>query len=407
MAPTDVNVPFRVRPRVRHPKTLPAFDVQSMVAALEAPDSSPPTAEEAASPSQPPRASSPPPRLSLADLPPSAPEAFFEVEGLIGGRFHLEERLDDGDTTQVWSAFDSFVGREVLVAIGEDAAAGDAIRGFAGVRSPDVLAACASCEADGERFVALPRVHGETLAERLSRDGRLPPAECAHLLATVVEGLAAIHDRGLVHGAIDAQSVFLVRPAEPGEVPRAVLIAPGLSHVVAAGSAAAATMPPSLRAPEQIEAAGEPDARTDLYAVAGVLYLALTGRQPFVGRTPAELQQHVLSASFDPPSKLRRSLPPPVDAFFRRAFAVDPARRFGSARELGAVFRMVVDDDTRAGSTPPPSPRAPEALPVRIGRALRFSAVAAVIAAIAVVALWQLLHREPDVEASSAPALVR
>lgn len=404
MAPPDVNVPFRVRPRVRHPKTLPAFDVQSIVAALGAPDSSPPTSAEAASPSQPPRPSAPP-RLSLADLPSTAVEAFFEVEGVVGGRFHLEERLDDGETTQVWSAFDSFVGREVLVAIGDEAAASDVVRTFEDVRSPDVLVACASSEVDGERFVALPRVHGETLAERLSRDGRLAPAECAHILSTVVDGLTAIHDRGLVHGAIDTQAVFLVRPTEPGAMPRAVLIAPGLSHLVAAGSAGAAAMPPSLRAPEQIEAAGEPDTRTDLYALAGVLYLALTGRQPFVGRTPAELQQHVLTGSFDPPSKLRRSLPAPLDAYFRRAFAVDPARRFGSARELGAVFRMVVDDDTRTGSIPPPGPRAVEPLRARVLRAVRFSAVAAVVAAIAVIALWQLLHRDDGAEASSVPAL--
>jgi serine/threonine protein kinase len=260
--------------------------------------------------------------------------------------------------------------------------------------------------------VVVDRKVGEALARRVERDGRLAAAECARLLDEVVEPLSRLHERGMVHGAIDARSVFLERPASADEAPRALLLARGVARILEAGTATSAAIAAPVRAPEQIPDRSDDGPapaigpRTDAFALAAVLYLALTGRAPFVGRTAADTKQRILSRTFDPPSSLRRELHPSVDAFFRRAFAVDPERRFGSVREMAAVFRRVIDDPSSSDGIPQLARTQLTTLPPRPSRgrpALRIAALAAVLAAGAIAGAAWLLDGPAEVGAAEPP----
>lgn len=450
MSRPEPTPPFRVRPRVRHAKTLSGINVAAALASAarsEPPPASLPISGVPISepPISEPLTSLPPVSLTRAVTAPaaralvasgsarsraitepaaSAPEPSrlaeelqlppeLDVERLFADRYRLEDQLDAIGSTTIWSAYDTFVARDVLLeqsprTAGSMRSAEEAsVLTQAGVLAPRDV----GCLLDTD-FVVVERTVGESLARRIERDGRLPTAECARILDQVVEPLARMHDRGLVHGAIDARSLFLERPAMADDPPRVLLLARGVARILEAGTATCAAIGAPIRAPEQIREgieetpASDVGPPSDAFALAAVLYLALTGRAPFVGRNAADTKQQILSRTFDPPSALRRELHPSVDAFFRRAFAVDPGRRFGSVRELAAVFCRVVDDPASSVAIPQLAPTQLTTLPprpLRLRPAIRFAALAAVLAAGAVAGAAWLLDGSAEVGAAEPP----
>ena len=117
---------------------------------------------------------------------------------------------------------------------------------------------------------------------------------------------------------------------------------------------------PSYMAPEQLLDARQADAKSDLWALAVVAYQAITGRLPFQGKTVASLGHRIAQGQFDPPSRVREGLPPPLDAWFARALASDPQARWAGAVELAASFAELVDG---LHSTPKRREAAPRAAP--------------------------------------------
>lgn len=428
MSRPEPAVPFRVRPRVRHAQTLSGISVADALSSA-ARSEPPPGLVSSAAPMSSPPISEPPMSEPLTSLPPvspapSAPERSGaasvlalrsepEVEPLFAGRYQIEEQLDANGSTTIWCAYDTFVGRDVLLEQSPRAAGSTrSIEEAASLIQAGLLAPRdMGCVLDTD-FVVVERRVGETLARLIERDSRLPTAECARLLDEVAAPLARLHERGMIHGAIDARSIFLERPSTADEAAPVVLLANGVARILEAGTATCAAIAAPVRAPEQLGPGADGGAapaigpRTDAFALAAVLYVAVTGRDPFVGRNAAETKQRILSRTFDPPSTLRRELHPSVDAFFRRAFAVDPERRFGSVREMAAVFRRVVDDPSSSAGIPQLArtqlitipPRAP-----RLRPALRVAALAAVLAAGAIAGAAWLLDGPAEVGAAEPP----
>ncbi|MDW8263686.1 MAG: serine/threonine-protein kinase, partial [Phycisphaerales bacterium] len=132
-------------------------------------------------------------------------------------------------------------------------------------------------EADGRPFMAMQMLLGETLERRLERDGRLPVAEAARIGREVALGLAAAHAKGIIHRDIKPANIWL----EAG-TGRVKLLDFGLAlprdsvHLTRSGFVIGT---PAFMSPEQ--ARGEPlDARSDLFSLGVVLYLATTGERP-------------------------------------------------------------------------------------------------------------------------------
>lgn len=176
---------------------------------------------------------------------------------------------------------------------------------------------------DGDTaYVATAFVEGETLAQYLARAGRLPALQGLSLSLQLLAALAAAHERGLVHSALNPQHVLMGRNGQ--------LRIEGFGWLAAAASAGrrpGVFDAPAYMAPEQI--LGRPaDCRADLYSAAVVAYELLTGSWPY--------QAHSAPC---PPRALRRELPAALDAVFERAQAQNPEARHRNAAELAAALQ--------------------------------------------------------------------
>lgn len=183
-------------------------------------------------------------------------------------------------------------------------------------------------EHDGLLYVSMRYVPGRDLGRLVAADGALPPEDAAELIAQVADGLDAVHAAGLVHRDVKPHNVIV------GQEDDAYLADFGLAKAMGATTGLTATGQVigtvDYMAPEQIEAR-RVDARTDVYALGGVLFHAITGKVPFAEReSSAKMWAHV---NEPPPSTGRRGSV--LDPVIRRAMAKDPIDRFPSAGDLG------------------------------------------------------------------------
>lgn len=203
---------------------------------------------------------------------------------------------------------------------------------------------------DGAPFVAMERLHGETLEQRLDR-GPIPIEDVFRIGRELLLGVAAVHRHDVLHRDVKPANIFLHRTDDGVE--NLKLLDFGVCRPdddessgerltredVVVGTA-------SYSAPELLRGE-EPDPRMDLYAVGTVLYECLTGVTPFPGETWSQVAVAVLEADPVPPSNLRPDCPPSLERFVLLALARDPGQRFRSAMEMLAVL-----DDVHAGRMP-------------------------------------------------------
>jgi serine/threonine protein kinase len=202
-------------------------------------------------------------------------------------------------------------------------------RTAASVEHPRVVTVFGAGERDGLLYVAMRYVPGRDLGRLVEADGSLSPDDAARLIAQVADGLDAVHAAGLVHRDVKPHNVIV------GDDGNAYLTDFGLAKAMAATSGLTATGQVigtvDYMAPEQIEAQ-RVDARTDVYALGGVLYNAITGTVPFAKReSSAKMWAHVN----EPPPSAGDTPASVLDPVIRRAMAKDPIDRFPSAGDLG------------------------------------------------------------------------
>ncbi|WP_053227862.1 serine/threonine-protein kinase [Solirubrobacter soli] len=204
----------------------------------------------------------------------------------------------------------------------------------ASIQHPNVVAIHHAGEADGRLYVTMRFVDGVDLATVVARDGPLPPARAAAVVAQVAGALDAAHACGVVHRDVKPANVLL-----DGE--QAILTDFGLTTRADGSSTAAGTMLGSFdyMAPEQIEESPV-DARTDVYALGAVLYFALTGSVPFPRENlGAKLHAHLTA----PPPELGHAQ---LSAVVARALAKAPGERYATAGALGCAALAAVEPGT-------------------------------------------------------------
>ena len=188
---------------------------------------------------------------------------------------------------------------------------------------------------DGGPYLAMELLSGSDLATELRHKKRLPLDEIDGLVAEVASALGVAHAAGVVHRDVKPQNLFRTR--SHGATWKVLDF--GVSKLLAGsgtltGGAAVGT--PAYMAPEQV-AGGNVDARADLFALAAVIYRALTGRPAFSG--PSELATMMRVSTMQPnrPGELA-NVHEHVDAFFAVALAKDPERRIPSAVAFSAAW---------------------------------------------------------------------
>ena len=332
------------------------------------------------------------------------------------GPYRIERTLGEGGMGIVYLATEVGLGRQVALKVIRAELAGD--EGFrarfrsesrtaASVEHPNVVTVFRAGELDGLLYVAMRYVPGRDLGRAISAEGPLPPGSAADLIAQVGDGLDAVHAAGLVHRDVKPANVIL------GEEDDAHLTDFGLAKAMASSSGLTETGQvigtADYMAPEQIEGR-RVDARTDVYALGGVLYWAITGKVPYPEREgSAKLWAHV----HEPPPPVPAGGARLLDPVIRRAMAKDPAERFPSAGDLGraavaAARSEAITEPEHVVASGDAAPL-PETVPLsppgrmRPGRLIALVCAALAIAAIGAVAVVEAPKLTERNGSSSSP----
>jgi tetratricopeptide (TPR) repeat protein/TolB-like protein len=320
------------------------------------------------------------------------PSQLERLRVALTGRYAVEREVGRGGMATVFLARDVRHERAVAIKVlRPDLAAAlgperflREIRIAAALQHPHILPLHDSGVADGLIYYVMPFVAGESLRERLRREGEMPLEDAVRVLRDVAEALAAAHERGIVHRDIKPDNVLLSgRSALVTDfgVARAVSDAAEDPQLTGTGVALGT---PAYMAPEQATA-GAVDHRADIYAFGVLAFETLTGRPPF----EAPSVQGVLAAQLvdEPPdvTSLRATVPSALGSLVMRCLEKRPADRWQTAAEVVAQLERVA---TPAAGTPPA--RLPGVRASHWGKRVGWVAGLAVVGALGVLGVRQL-----------------
>jgi serine/threonine-protein kinase len=259
--------------------------------------------------------------------------------------YRLLHPIGEGGMGRVWVAEHIALDRRVAVKVMSEEAIATPMarelfdreaRATAKVVSPHVVRVLDfDVTDDGFPFLVLELLTGETLEDRIVRDGPLSLGSAELVLKQVTHALAEAHACGILHRDIKAENIFLVGDDRTRIDVRLLDFGVALTkNTKALIQGPVGTL--CYMSPEQI-VAGEIDERSDLFSLAICVYYALTGRFPFDGSTLAEVGAS-LTRMCQPVTALRSDLPASLDTWFSRALARDPRARFSSATEMCDAF---------------------------------------------------------------------
>lgn len=285
------------------------------------------------------------------------------ADALAGTPYHALSVLGEGGMGTVWLAADRQSGERVAVKVLHDHLVTDQeyierFRTEAEVAAlldhPNVVRVLELRlpPAVSRPYFVMEVLEGETLLDKLHREGALPVDEAVAVVLQALAGLAAVHAAGVVHRDIKPGNLFLCRNG-------------GSTVVKLLDFGIAKLLPPSERAPQLSphsfetregsflgtalyaspeQAGGRPvDRRTDVFAMGNVLYNLLTGRSPYghVKETRALLRLQQTKVP-EPPSKLARSpIPPELDDLVMAALAKRAEDRFASVEAFAEALEDV------------------------------------------------------------------
>jgi serine/threonine protein kinase/tetratricopeptide (TPR) repeat protein len=261
------------------------------------------------------------------------------------GQYAIERKLGEGGMGVVYAARDERLNRVVALkkmsSMTHDARARlwREARVAASVNHPNVCQVYEIGEDDGELFIAMELLEGETLSERL-RQGPLSIADALPIEFGILAALSALHSRHIVHRDLKPSNVFLT----PHNVK---LLDFGLARPEVAPSLPSATVltetgtvmgTPSYMAPEQVTN-GVVDSRSDLFAAGAILFELLAGRRAFGGPTVVDILHATLHEQ--PPALTGTPAVTAVDRVIRRALAKRPEERPASADVMAEELQAI------------------------------------------------------------------
>ena len=189
---------------------------------------------------------------------------------------------------------------------------------------------------DGSPYMVMEYLVGEDLASRLGRDKRLTPHEALTILTQVVSALESAHARGIVHRDIKPENIFLAQIDDEPDFVK--LLDFGLSKIRGSQKRLTANLSvlgtPWYMSPEQARGDSDLDHRTDLYALAVVLYQVLCGRVPFEGENVYGVLTQIATQQPPPITQFAPDLPLELEAVLQKALTKDPTGRYPSVRDF-------------------------------------------------------------------------
>jgi serine/threonine protein kinase len=305
------------------------------------------------------------------------------------GRYELRRLLGRGAMGEVWAAWHQGLRQEVALKIlpveRADAAAVERFErevvATTKLRHPNTVRVYDfGITREGYWYYAMELLEGETVAELVAREGPLPIARALGLVQQAARALREAHQRGVVHRDIKPENLIVWAPAGERDFVKvldfgvATIAAEAAQHdqgptepLSVAGRVREASTEPGDGSERPVEravgtplyispeaASGRPtDARSDIYALGGVLYFMLTARPPFIERNaPALLRAHVEQPPMPPSALLSTPLPEYVEKLVLRCLAKQPDDRYPDAEALIGALDLCLrldDNDRRRG----------------------------------------------------------
>jgi serine/threonine protein kinase/tetratricopeptide (TPR) repeat protein len=266
------------------------------------------------------------------------------------GHFRIVRQIGEGGMGIVFAAHDERLDRPVAIKMIRQAGQAEArerfwreARAAARLNHPNVCQIHDVGEVDGQLYIAMELLEGESLADRMTR-GALSLEETGSIALGILAALEALHRHEIVHRDLKPSNVHLtphgVKLLDFGLArPASGVTADGAARHVSVTQTGHVVGTPRYMSPEQWNA--EPlGTASDLFSLGALLYEALTGVPPFGGQTPAEVRH---AAVFDHPPALAG--PPAIaaiDRLLRRAMAKSPGERYVSASAMAAAVRQAL-----------------------------------------------------------------
>jgi eukaryotic-like serine/threonine-protein kinase len=288
---------------------------------------------------------------------------------VLSGRYRLEAKLGSGGMSTVYLARDQTLDRQVAVKVmhREMSEQADQLERFrqearavAKLSHPNVVSVIDAGEDGGHPYIVFEYVEGETLKQRITRDGALGPQEAIAYAIEIARGLTVAHARRMVHRDIKPQNILI--DAEG----RAKLTDFGISRqleqdgMTATGRVLGTT---DYVAPEQ--AMGRPvDQRSDIYSLGVVLYEMLVGQVPFQADSQVGVAMKHVNEELPDVQRRRPDVSAAVALVVERSTAKDPAERYQQVGEMIDDLSTALEvEAARAGSTTGEATSVLEAVP--------------------------------------------
>ncbi len=272
------------------------------------------------------------------------------------GRFEIQRVLGRGGMGTVHLAEDPLIGRTVAIKeirvdpVDDENERAELearfrleFRSAGKLSHPNIVTVYDVGQGAGSYFIAMEYVEGMSLAQHLSEEPR-PPFEVVRDWATqIASGLDYAHRRGIVHRDVKPANVLLTSDGRP-KITDFGLVKVLTSDLTMTGTVLGT---PAFMSPEQIMGK-RVDGRSDQFSFAIILYLMLTGSQPFHAEHPSSILYQIVHQEPPRPRQVNRGLPEAVDRVLLRALAKNPTDRYPSCSDLAAELAAVLPEEPKA-----------------------------------------------------------
>jgi eukaryotic-like serine/threonine-protein kinase len=285
-------------------------------------------------------------------MPTETKQAFTEI-----GDYELLVKIAEGGMGTVYKGRRKSDGLTVAIKIVPSTTAKNTVlmqrfkREFDAARQldhPNIVKAIEYCGNVATPFLVMEYVEGESLGQKIEREGRLGEGEAVRIMAQVCQGLHRAHKQGMIHRDVKPDNVLLTHDGI------AKLTDLGLvkdsedeMNLTRTGRGLGT---PHFMAPEQFRNAKYADVRCDVYSLGATLYMMVTGKMPFDGCGPLDAWMKKSSNEFPAPRSIVPELSERIDGAIRRAMSATPEARPASCREY---IEDVTGQSTRTAPTTP------------------------------------------------------
>jgi eukaryotic-like serine/threonine-protein kinase len=268
------------------------------------------------------------------------------ASGLVAGRYRIVRSLGHGAMAEVWEANDELLQRKVAIKILHphlrQAAMIERFRAeglaTARLRHPAIVTVFDTIAQPDVEAIVMELVEGRTLRFVLDQRGTLPIDRAVYLAATVADALHAAHTTGVIHRDVKPANIILSKDGTVKITDFGIAKSDFALDLTAIGTYIGTAR---YIAPEQVRGESA-TARSDIYALATVLYESLVGHSPFVSDHDDALALARLDRDAPSVRASRPDVTPALDAIIARALARDPSQRYATAADFADALRRSV-----------------------------------------------------------------